>query len=339
MYDPLVGRFLEEDPIDFAAGDPHLYRYVGNSPTNATDPSGMQEKVPTLVVNEKPAIEKPILGPNGWHYWPGQLKLKEKSEKGGFIVQQVTIKWTFWDKNNKDITADLAKALPAVEAKVLKGLSYWEIWEVEKNTDKPSPVDLPIGTEVENMGKKFAEIAEELKKLGKDDKDKNYAATVALAKLCVADKLDREQLADGFGAQPTNIKPELFKKGQIAYYSKVFFVEGPMPNDLAKLFKSNVKKTDSKTGIVLTEPVPGLNDNPAGGLRNLTIVSELGKDGQPVLSTESKIMVAWYTSKEARVSNVVYRYLVFTWEPAVDNGIPKVTFQYEGPDDPAVPKK
>ena len=41
MYNPLVGRFLEEDPIDFDAGDPNLYRYVGNSPTNGTDPSGL----------------------------------------------------------------------------------------------------------------------------------------------------------------------------------------------------------------------------------------------------------------------------------------------------------
>jgi hypothetical protein len=43
MYDPLVGRFLEEDPLDFAPGDPNLFRYVHNNPTNATDPSGMEE--------------------------------------------------------------------------------------------------------------------------------------------------------------------------------------------------------------------------------------------------------------------------------------------------------
>ncbi len=40
MYDPVVGRFLEVDELSFAAGDPNLYRYVGNSPTNYTDPSG-----------------------------------------------------------------------------------------------------------------------------------------------------------------------------------------------------------------------------------------------------------------------------------------------------------
>jgi RHS repeat-associated protein len=40
-YDAAAGRFLSQDPLSFAAGDANLYRYVGNNPTNATDPSGM----------------------------------------------------------------------------------------------------------------------------------------------------------------------------------------------------------------------------------------------------------------------------------------------------------
>jgi RHS repeat-associated protein len=40
VYDPTVGRFLSQDPIGFEAGDPNLYRYVGNGPTYAIDPSG-----------------------------------------------------------------------------------------------------------------------------------------------------------------------------------------------------------------------------------------------------------------------------------------------------------
>jgi len=40
-YDPLTGRFISEDPIGFAAGDLNVNRYVGNGPTNATDPSGL----------------------------------------------------------------------------------------------------------------------------------------------------------------------------------------------------------------------------------------------------------------------------------------------------------
>ena len=41
-YDPNVGRWLTEDPLGFAGGDSNLYRYVGNSPTNATDPRGLE---------------------------------------------------------------------------------------------------------------------------------------------------------------------------------------------------------------------------------------------------------------------------------------------------------
>ncbi len=40
-YDPSTGRFLSEDPLSFAAGDSNLYRYVFNTPTLYTDPSGL----------------------------------------------------------------------------------------------------------------------------------------------------------------------------------------------------------------------------------------------------------------------------------------------------------
>ncbi len=43
-YDPGVGQWISEDPIGFAAGDPNLYRYVGNSPEMFGDPSGLDEK-------------------------------------------------------------------------------------------------------------------------------------------------------------------------------------------------------------------------------------------------------------------------------------------------------
>jgi RHS repeat-associated protein len=40
-YDANTGRFLSEDPLGFAAGDTNLSRYVGNGPTNYTDPTGL----------------------------------------------------------------------------------------------------------------------------------------------------------------------------------------------------------------------------------------------------------------------------------------------------------
>jgi uncharacterized protein RhaS with RHS repeats len=44
MYNPIVGRWMEEDPIDFTAGDSDKYRYAGNNPTNAIDPSGLADQ-------------------------------------------------------------------------------------------------------------------------------------------------------------------------------------------------------------------------------------------------------------------------------------------------------
>jgi RHS repeat-associated protein len=41
-YDAANGRFISEDPIGFSAGDSNLTRYVGNSPVNAIDPSGLE---------------------------------------------------------------------------------------------------------------------------------------------------------------------------------------------------------------------------------------------------------------------------------------------------------
>uniref|UniRef100_UPI0036F2CDB1 RHS repeat-associated core domain-containing protein n=1 Tax=Tautonia marina TaxID=2653855 RepID=UPI0036F2CDB1 len=43
-YDAAIGRWTQEDPIGFAAGDANLYRYVGNGPTNFVDPDGLQKR-------------------------------------------------------------------------------------------------------------------------------------------------------------------------------------------------------------------------------------------------------------------------------------------------------
>ncbi len=59
MFDTTVGRWLQEDPKGFDAQDPNLYRYVKNSSTNATDPSGLQE---TPAEIEKKFEEQPLFG-------------------------------------------------------------------------------------------------------------------------------------------------------------------------------------------------------------------------------------------------------------------------------------
>ncbi len=41
-YDPDPGRFLQSDPLGFAAGDVNLYSYTYNDPANWADPSGLK---------------------------------------------------------------------------------------------------------------------------------------------------------------------------------------------------------------------------------------------------------------------------------------------------------
>lgn len=51
-YDPQLGRFLSQDPLGFAANDTNLYRYVNNSPTNLTDPTGLKSAIEySLIIN------------------------------------------------------------------------------------------------------------------------------------------------------------------------------------------------------------------------------------------------------------------------------------------------
>jgi RHS repeat-associated protein len=40
-YDPGLGRFMSEDPVGFGGGDTNLFRYCGNDPVNASDPTGL----------------------------------------------------------------------------------------------------------------------------------------------------------------------------------------------------------------------------------------------------------------------------------------------------------
>ena len=61
-YDALSGRFLSEDPSGFTSGDPNFYRYGGNSPTNATDPSGLRQNSADI---DKSTGETTITGSRG----------------------------------------------------------------------------------------------------------------------------------------------------------------------------------------------------------------------------------------------------------------------------------
>jgi RHS repeat-associated protein len=56
MYQPELGRFLQPDPKQFAAGDYNLYRYCHNDPVNRNDPMGLFDRS-----NDDPEKAKPVL--------------------------------------------------------------------------------------------------------------------------------------------------------------------------------------------------------------------------------------------------------------------------------------
>jgi len=68
QYQPELGRFLQPDPKEFAAGDYNIYRYCHNDPVNKSDPFGLLEAdhedkelaKPTLVEDRY----RPVTGSN-----------------------------------------------------------------------------------------------------------------------------------------------------------------------------------------------------------------------------------------------------------------------------------
>ncbi len=63
-YDPVIGRFISEDPIGLDGGYTNFYVYVGNNPTNLTDPTGLWPAGGSSSQGYRP--------PNAWRQPPSQ---------------------------------------------------------------------------------------------------------------------------------------------------------------------------------------------------------------------------------------------------------------------------
>ena len=62
-YDPLTGRWDQPDWINELGGQTNLYAYCGNSPTNATDPSGMATDPRDIAANAGDDILRALSDP------------------------------------------------------------------------------------------------------------------------------------------------------------------------------------------------------------------------------------------------------------------------------------
>jgi RHS repeat-associated protein len=76
-YDPKIGRFISEDPIQWAGGN-NFYAYVENNPVNYVDPGGLKG-VPRPPIRTRPrqpipprAVDDPTSRPKPTGTWKGQ---------------------------------------------------------------------------------------------------------------------------------------------------------------------------------------------------------------------------------------------------------------------------
>lgn len=75
-YDATTGRWISQDPLGFSAGDSNLYRYVANSPTNGTDPSGL------------------YLGAISYYFmWRHRQQLQQLAWDNGLLADQLFADW------------------------------------------------------------------------------------------------------------------------------------------------------------------------------------------------------------------------------------------------------
>ena len=87
-YSTATGRFTARDPIGFVGGDANLYRYVGNDPTDATDPTGLYYDDPPAESAPAPyqSPYTPILGEQSLHN--ADAAAAEKKQREDRLVEQ-----------------------------------------------------------------------------------------------------------------------------------------------------------------------------------------------------------------------------------------------------------
>jgi RHS repeat-associated protein len=95
-YDPSTGRGRHLDPVGFDAGQDNLYEYVGDDPTNATDPSGLQGSAPALAPRAPQPIHPPPspMAPNVSMLFYGLYYTHPELYNELFVNSHVTVRVT-----------------------------------------------------------------------------------------------------------------------------------------------------------------------------------------------------------------------------------------------------
>jgi RHS repeat-associated protein len=113
-YNSAAGRFMNPDPIGFQGGDANLYRYVGNGPTDATDPTGL---LPPIVIS-----------PNDFITAPNTLNYKTKPGIGEFVqIMNSPLLQLMMSETWRDYVNQLRKR----HGKLSSEFGRWVVWNPE----------------------------------------------------------------------------------------------------------------------------------------------------------------------------------------------------------------
>jgi RHS repeat-associated protein len=120
-YVPSIGRWASEDPIGFAAGDPNLVRYVGNSPSISMDPIGLESLV--LVHATTPALAPTVVTTG---FQPGLDGLRwlssiDAAGSGASVEATVHLRYTFDCASVKDIPVEVEREAVKAARRAMSG--------------------------------------------------------------------------------------------------------------------------------------------------------------------------------------------------------------------------
>ena len=113
MFDSTIGRWQTKDPKSFDAGDTNLYRYVGNHPSYATDPSGLEEWDPKKL--SRAFIDKLIVAGAEMRVHLGSADDKHLTvsyryidpetgdERIAIFRDRTTTSWMFWSNTHWEL--------------------------------------------------------------------------------------------------------------------------------------------------------------------------------------------------------------------------------------------
>lgn len=121
-YSLWLGQWVQKDSIGYSASDHNLLRYLHNNPIHLVDPSG---EAPRLSYKN---VGKVVSGECGSAIWGINWQLSEKTDKGGYVVQDIVSIVDIRDCNGKRLD-DLIKKFTGRSPNP-KG-EFWERWKSE----------------------------------------------------------------------------------------------------------------------------------------------------------------------------------------------------------------